>query len=93
MPSEEDKRSNHARLLDLQYYFGKDWIDLKVIAEDRRIATWRQKHISEHSPFQCNKCKKYWTRGLNKRNKKIEYLKNRVFKNIPCEKKLCTSCL
>tara|TARA_R100000781_G_scaffold83247_1_gene51294 strand:- start:194 stop:493 length:300 start_codon:yes stop_codon:yes gene_type:complete len=93
----QKEKNNRERILDFQYYFGKDadeWINKKQITKDKVVDTWRKKGSSEYPPQFCNKCNRYWAFALNSKHKKVgTYLKNSIFKGLRCDTVMCNNCL
>tara|TARA_R100000700_G_scaffold41256_2_gene60961 strand:- start:9898 stop:10206 length:309 start_codon:yes stop_codon:yes gene_type:complete len=96
LETSDERGKRKARILDLIYYFGKDaeeWIDLKLVAEDKAIESWRGKNPTEYPPYLCLGCNRYWCYKLNVRKKKVvDYLSRSIFGGIPCDKKICEVC-
>jgi len=92
---ESDKTK--ARILDLQYYFGKesnDWIDLETKIKEKVNNYWQEKYAKSYSPFLCINCNNYWSYKLLpiKKKKITDYCRKDIFGNIPCERKVCSEC-
>lgn len=92
----EQKEKRWARIDDLIHYFGKDadeWVDLKIIAKDKALDTWRGKNTTEYPPYLCIKCDRYWSYYLDRKKQKGKnYLHKEVFNRIRCEKAICEEC-
>ena len=87
------KQSTKAKVRDLEFYLGEDWIDYGVISADIVIAMYKNIATSAYQPNYCKKCNRYWHLQLKRQNYKVEqYLKDSVFKNIPAIKKNCSMC-
>jgi hypothetical protein len=86
-----------ARIRDLEFYLGSDWLDWSVITGDIVIELYRSVATSSYQPKQCPKCKEYWHttlsyNGYQGRALKPVYLSKTVFGNIPCIKEDCWKC-
>ena len=91
--SRQSRRITRARVRDLEYYLGNDWIDYGVISADIVIEIYRDIATSAYQPMQCPSCKKYWNWTLSSENKKRPtYLRQDVFGGIPTEKEVCWEC-
>ena len=85
------KKVNKAKVRDLEYYLGDDWIDYGVISADIVIAMYKNIATSAYQPNYCSICNQYWHLELMRQNYKEEqYLKDSIFKNIPAVKKSCS---
>ena len=92
--SGKERRITQARIRDLEYYLGDDWIDYGCIGADIVVAMYQQIATSAYQPKQCPSCKKYWHMQLVRQNyKKQTYLRNSIFGSIPCEKGTCQECI
>ena len=93
---QEYRGKRRARIADLKYYFGKDadeWIDLKIIAEDKALDSWRGKNTTEYPPYLCIECNRYWAYYLDRRKQKqCEYLSKDTFNRIRCHRVICEEC-
>tara|TARA_R110000824_G_scaffold1121_1_gene6107 strand:- start:1294 stop:1599 length:306 start_codon:yes stop_codon:yes gene_type:complete len=93
---QEYRGKRRARIDDLKYYFGKDadeWIDLRIVAEDKALDSWRGKNPTEYPPYLCIKCNQYWAYYLDRRKQKLyEYLSKDTFNRIRCIRTICKEC-
>jgi len=87
------KEITRAKIRDLVYFLGEDWIDYGVIGNDLVIEKYKNEATSAYQPKKCNVCKKYWhvTLGDDKKKTK-EYLRTSIFGNSPAIKETCWNC-
>lgn len=83
-----------ARIRDLKYYLGDEWIDYNTIAVDAVIAKYKKLGTSAYQPKKCPVCKKYWSYTIdNRAHAKLPvYLKQIVFGGLPAEDEICHNC-
>jgi len=87
------RRQTQARVADITYYLGEDWLDYGVISADIVVEMYRDIATSAYQPKQCPICKAYWNDELSSSNKKKpSYLKRSVFGNLPTIKEVCWEC-
>ncbi len=104
-----DKRSygeyediSKAKVADLVYYLGEDWIDWKCVDVAsgsteiyRKFKGKKIKEVSTSEVYKCLKCKRpYETRSMDSAGKVVgdRYLNPTIFNNVPLNKKDCDSC-
>tara|TARA_R110000803_G_scaffold11686_6_gene34725 strand:- start:625 stop:930 length:306 start_codon:yes stop_codon:yes gene_type:complete len=100
MTSKQELQKNldkkRARIADLIYYFGDEadqWIDLKIVAEDKALNSWRGKNTTEYPPYLCTECNRYWAYYHNRRKQKCcGYLPKKTFNRIRCDRLPCKEC-
>ena len=89
----EYREKNRAKLRDLIYFLGEDWIDIGVLGNEINTERWKLIATSAYQPKKCDTCKKYWHVCLDNRKKKSsEYLLESIFGNIPIESETCFNC-
>ena len=104
-----DKRSygeyediSKAKVADLVYYLGDDWIDWKSVDVShsgtvmyRKLRGKKVKEGSNSEVFRCLKCKRpYETKSMDSAGKVVgdRYLNPNIFNNVPLNKKDCDFC-
>ena len=83
------KEKTWAKIRDLTYYLGEDWIDVGSIGNESVIAKFKSEATSNYQPHKCPSCNKYWHYSLNK---ETEYLRDTIFGGLPAIKKKCCNC-
>ncbi len=92
--SGKERAITQARIKDLEYYLGSDWVDYSKVSSELIIEMYRSIGTSAYQPKQCLSCKKYWHMELLRQNvKKQTYLRSAIFGNIPTEKETCQVCI
>ena len=85
---------NRGRILDLEYYLGKDWIDWEIVK--RSITKTSRIRIDMHSKvYRCSKCDEAYETNTPSSGKKSignAMLRSSIFKNLPMEKGECGIC-
>ena len=82
-----------AKVADIEYYLGSDWIDYQVLSIDTIVSIYRDEAISAYQPKKCPSCKKYWHETLGGENiKRPQHLPQSVFGGLPAEKEKCWMC-
>ena len=88
-----------ARIRDLEYYLGSDWMDWGVITGDVVLELYRNTATSAYQPKKCLQCGEYWhttidyqSSGKYARTFRPVYLSKSIFGNIPCIKETCSKC-
>ena len=85
---------NRGRILDLEYYLGKDWIDWEVVKRSITKTT-RIKIETFSKVYRCSDCgEAYQTNTATSGKKSIgnSIIKNSLFKKLPMEKGECGIC-
>jgi len=91
--SRQNIRKTKARVADLEFYLGDDWIDYGVISADIVVEMYRDIATSAYQPKKCPDCNQYWSMYLDSKHKKAKrYLKNSVFGGLPAIKECCDMC-
>tara|TARA_R100000278_G_scaffold122469_1_gene108745 strand:+ start:1198 stop:1500 length:303 start_codon:yes stop_codon:yes gene_type:complete len=87
------KEKTWAKIKDLTYYLGEDWIDIGSMGNDAVIAKFKAEATSNYQPHKCPACNRYWHYALNRSEKKeTEYLRDTIFGGVPAIKKKCCNC-
>ena len=94
-----------AKVDDLIYYLGEDWIDWKCLDFPNYSKSGKykipkgkkqsKKHRSNSEVFRCLKCKRpYETKSMDSGGRIVgdRYLNPNIFNNVPLNKKDCDSC-
>ncbi len=91
--SGKERRTTQARVRDIEYYLGSDWIDYGVISADIVIEMYQSIATSAYQPNKCPSCKRYWHMQLVRQNyKKPTYLRDSIFGGVPAIIKKCNMC-
>ena len=95
------KEVTRARISDLAYYLGDDWIDWKVIKNygghesSSRKTSQDSKKVISSVPLRCSKCNKAFetkSMGCGTRITGNNILPDSIFKNVPLDKGECGLC-
>ena len=82
-----------AKVLDLSYYLGDDWIDFTVTTSDALVNFYRNTCTSSYQPKKCPECKKYWVNCIVSATGRIQPRDlDRHYYNLPAEKEKCWEC-
>ncbi|MDA8851123.1 hypothetical protein N9I45_00515 [bacterium] len=88
------KEKTKAKIRDLIFYLGEDWIDYGAIGNDLIIEKYKNEATSAYQPKKCHVCNKYWHVILDTNNhkKSKEYLRTSIFGSSPAIKEKCWKC-
>ena len=90
---EEYKPITKAKIRDIEYFLGKDWIDYKSISKDIMIEMYREVGISTSQPKKCPLWEQYWHMEIRSQNYKVpKYLEKDIFGGLPVIKEVCERC-
>jgi hypothetical protein len=82
-----------ARIRDIAYYLGEDWIDFTVITSDAMTNYYRNLCTTSYQPKKCPVCKIYWVNSITTSRGKLEPKElDKHFYNIPAEREKCWKC-
>tara|TARA_Y100001938_G_C7860681_1_gene315428 strand:- start:2 stop:322 length:321 start_codon:yes stop_codon:yes gene_type:complete len=82
-----------ARIKDLRYYLGDDWIDWTVQTGDSLVNHYRNSGTTAYQPKKCPVCKKYWSYFILSHRAGIRQKKlDTHFNNLPAISEKCEDC-
>jgi|7_EtaG_2_1085326.scaffolds.fasta_scaffold00335_18 hypothetical protein len=88
----KEKRITQAKIKDVEFFLGKEWIDHGVIQRDKSIDTWRSISRSAYQPNKCPMCKRYWHKVRGRTTLEEKYLSQSIFGGVPIKKTICSEC-
>jgi len=90
---EKKDSKNKARVKDLEYYLGKEWIDFHPIISDNQSRYYRNVATSSYQPKKCPVCKKYWVNTITgERGELSPRSLGKHYFNIPADEETCWEC-